>query len=478
MSGIIKKLSILLILLVIVVGVLVYIDITPQFKVDKKEISVDVYTDYLYNNYIANKMGQDLSDKVVVDGIVDTNTIGTYPIIYKLQYDNYHKEIKVNVNVVDQVSPIINLKGEKKYKVCKVDKYNEPGYTVFDNYDTNLDDKVETNLVVDKVVYTVKDSSGNIGRNVRYLIEEDDKGPEITLNGSASVNVIVGNTYEELSATAEDECDGDVTSSIEISGTVDTSKTGTYEITYTAKDTKGNTSTKTRKVVVSEKKTVVTPKRKTDNNPGIPGVIYLTFDDGPGSYTNSILDTLAKYNIKATFFVTGNGSDSIILREYQEGHTIALHTYTHNWDIYKSIDTYLDDLNKISNKVKNVTGYESKFVRFPGGSTNQKIYYRSKNTITMRDIADNIESKGYKFFDWNVCVEDAGNCAGKNVKDKESCVIGYFKRGLSKDRANIVLLHDVKSYTASGLESMIKYGLDNGYTFKPITDETEPYHFI
>ena len=477
MSSIIKRLFVLLGVSICLLGVLVFVSMLPKIEVETKSLNVNIYTDYLGIKYKATKGTNDVSNDVIIDGTVDTNNLGTYPIKYKL----YNKEIEVKVNVVDEVSPKIELKGDEVTKVCSRNKFVEPGYTVFDNYDSNLTDKVTTIDNESYITYMVQDSSGNIGRNIRYIMEVDETSPKISLNGDDTIRITLNDTYNELGATATDECEGNLTDKITIEGTVDTSKEATYELTYNVSDSKGNSSSIKRKVVVTNEQVIAKTEEKPKadkpvSDPGVPGVIYLTFDDGPGSYTDQILNTLAKYNIKATFFVTRSGSDATILREYNEGHTVGLHTYTHDWDIYKSMDTYLDDLSKISERVKNITGQESKYVRFPGGSTNQKVFYRSKNTLTMREIANKIESMGYKFYDWNVCVEDAGACA--SAKNKETCVINYFKNGLKKDRNNIVLLHDVKSYTATGLEKMIQYAIANGYTFEPITESTPAYHFI
>ena len=106
--------------------------------------------------------------------------------------------------------------------------------------------------------------------------------------------------------------------------------------------------------------------------------IALTFDDGPvPGITDKILDILKQANAKASFFVMGTSKLSYIKRAYAEGHTIALHTDTHNWSIYKSEKTYFDDLNKISNKVKDLIGIETKIIRFPGGSNRKNL--KNKN---------------------------------------------------------------------------------------------------
>ena len=102
------------------------------------------------------------------------------------------------------------------------------------------------------------------------------------------------------------------------------------------------------------------------------GKIFLTFDDGPSnSTTGRLLDILKKYKVKATFFVTGNGSDDLIKREYAEGHSIGLHTYSHSYKtVYASEEAFFDDLNKVDQRVYNAIGIHPKITRFPGGASN------------------------------------------------------------------------------------------------------------
>lgn len=94
----------------------------------------------------------------------------------------------------------------------------------------------------------------------------DNKAPTIKLNGSRTITLKVGETYTELGAKATDDVDGDLTSKIEITGTVNTSKTGTYTITYTVKDSNDNVTKVTRKIIVEETKK---PSEPTDDNNAI-----------------------------------------------------------------------------------------------------------------------------------------------------------------------------------------------------------------
>ena len=81
--------------------------------------------------------------------------------------------------------------------------------------------------------------------------KEDKTGPVITLNGANNINLKVGEVYTELGAKATDAKDGDLTSKIITTGTVNTSVAGAYTITYTVSDTAGNVSTANRIVNVA-----------------------------------------------------------------------------------------------------------------------------------------------------------------------------------------------------------------------------------
>ena len=197
------------------------------------------------------------------------------------------------------------------------------------------------------------------------------------------------------------------------------------------------------------------------------GVIYLTFDDGPNEgTTNVILDILKEEGVKATFFVTCKGPDELIKREYKEGHTVALHTASHDYaTVYASDDAYFNDLKRVQDRVKNLTGFESKIVRFPGGSSNT-ISRRYSSGIMSR-LTTELLNRGYKYYDWNISSGDAGSTTDP------SGVYSNVVNSLRTDRANMILMHDIKSYTRDALRDIIRYGKNNGYRFERITLDTE-----
>ena len=333
--------------------------------------------------------------------------------------------------------------------VCPGDNPKKEDVKASDNYDGDLTKKVKVKIGKEKIVYSVEDSSGNKKEISKKIIYKDIEKPNIILNGEQEINLLLGEEYKDPGYNVKDNCDKKV--EVKVDGKVDISKEGTYEITYTATDSSKNTTKVTRKVNVFNNK----------------GIIYLTFDDGPNDgTTNVILDILKEEGVKATFFVTCKGPDELIKREYDEGHTVALHTATHDYAIvYRSDEDYFNDLLTVQNRVKNITGYESKIIRFPGGSSNT-ISRRYSQGIMSR-VTKEALNRGFKYYDWNISSGDAGNTTDPNV------VYSNVVNNLRTDRANMVLMHDIKTYTRDALRNIIRYGKNNGYRFEKITIDTE-----
>ena len=311
----------------------------------------------------------------------------------------------------------------------------------------------------DKWIYTVKDSSKNKTEIIRKINKVDKEQPVITLKGTETMYLGIDEEFTEPGYTASDNCSGNLTDKVKVTGTVKAKVEGTYTLKYEVEDDGGNKASVERKVIIS---------KRTDPNSGVikTGSIYLTFDDGPSSVTTpTILDILKEEGVKATFFVTNNGPDELIKRMYDEGHTVALHTASHTYSIvYKSDESYFNDLKIVSDRVKRITGQTSKIVRFPGGSSNT-ISRRYSNKIMTR-LSEALLNQGYRYYDWNVDSNDAYTSKSKEAVYK--CVTS----NLSKSRANIVLMHDIKTWTRDALRDIIRYGKENGYTFERIDMDT------
>ena len=208
--------------------------------------------------------------------------------------------------------------------------------------------------------------------------------------------------------------------------------------------------------------------------PAKKSVIYLTFDDGPSiTSTPKILNILKKNDVKATFFVLNYDSvgEKLIKREAKEGHTVAIHGYSHDYGaIYKSEKAYMNNLNKLQNKLYKTIGHRTWITRFPGGSSNLVSRHYSRGI--MRKLVKTVDKNGYAYFDWNVSSGDAGDVHTSGQ------VYRNVTRGLRKKRANVVLMHDFSgnTKTINALNAIIKYGKSHGYEFRTISDSTAQVH--
>ena len=417
-----------------------------------RSVVVDYDNEYKEKGFSASFLGKDISNLVSVKDNINSKKIGKYEVKYKVKKGFFERSVIRYVYVKDRVKPKIDIDGSDLY-VCPGDEVVPEKVSASDNYDGDLSSDVKTIIEKDRIIYRVKDSSSNSVEVIKNIIYKDVTAPIITLNGSDNVTVFVGEEFNDPSVNITDNCDGDISKSLEVIGSVDTSKVGEYTIKYRVVDKAGNEAYVLRKVNVKER------------NRG--GTIYLTFDDGPNAGTTDvILDILKEEKVEATFFVTNKGPDELIKREFDEGHTVALHTASHDYaTVYSSVDGYFNDLNSVSNRVKNITGVESKIIRFPGGSSNT-VSRRYCNGI-MSTLTNEVLNRGYKYYDWNISSGDAGNTTSPDG------VYNNVVNSLRHDRVNMVLMHDIKWYTRDALRRIIRYGKDNGYTFEKITMDTD-----
>lgn len=198
--------------------------------------------------------------------------------------------------------------------------------------------------------------------------------------------------------------------------------------------------------------------------------VYLTFDDGPSSYTPQILDILDKYGVKATFFVKNGGKYNYVMKDIvNRGNAIGLHTYCHDYKtVYSSDEAYYNDLNKIANLVKEQTGVETKIIRFPGGSSNTVSKNYSKGIMTR--LSKSVVSNGYVYFDWN-CTN--GDADGANTVQKQLNYCSQFPKSASRV---VVLMHDTKKITLESLPKIIEYYQSCGFQFAVLSESVPPVH--
>ena len=202
--------------------------------------------------------------------------------------------------------------------------------------------------------------------------------------------------------------------------------------------------------------------------------VYLTFDDGPSSNTEKILDILDEYDVKATFFVTGyqaNKHPEWYKEIADRGHTIGMHSYSHVYrDIYSSNESFLADIDKLSDYIKETTGVEAKYLRFPGGSSN------SVSSVAMSDLCNLVHERGIEYFDWNISSQDATSPA-----PSAATITANVLSGIDAHENAIILMHDAaeKNATVAALPGIIEGIKARGDSIiLPIDDNTEPVQHL
>ena len=213
----------------------------------------------------------------------------------------------------------------------------------------------------------------------------------------------------------------------------------------------------------------------TEDNFAVEGDVhnvYLTFNSVPGENTNAILDVLAQYGVKATFFVSGSeeeGADAVYQRIVNEGHTIGMHSYSNQYSlIYSSIDAFKNDYIQLSDYIYQLTGTRCAYYRFPGGSGNEI------SNVNMAEFVHILNQEQIVYFDWNVASGDAA--ASYTVEDVQNNVL----EGVSKYKSSVVLLHDGpnKSTTVDALGTLIESLQGQGANILPIDENTYVIQYI
>lgn len=202
--------------------------------------------------------------------------------------------------------------------------------------------------------------------------------------------------------------------------------------------------------------------------------VYLTFDDGPSSNTNRILDILAEYDVKATFFVVGKEEEeyqSLYKRIVEEGHTLAMHSYSHKYsEIYQSVESYSADLRRLQEFLYETTGVWCRYCRFPGGSSN------AVSKVDMHDLIAYLDGQDMSYFDWNISSGDAASSYISPQNIIRNCTVKL----QDYDEA-IILMHDAanKNSTVEALPKLIEtIQAMEDTKLVPITDDTEQVHHI
>lgn len=406
--------------------------------------------------------GVQLDVPVEADFEVESSRVGKTVITYRAAFLSLEASARRVVRILDTVCPVITLTPDPE-EMEPAAQYTEAGYTAWDNVDGDITDRVKRTEEDETIIYAVVDSSGNptyVERHVKLL---DTQAPEILLSGGDEVFIPLGQDFKDPGVTAWDRREGDLTDRIVTvtEGTLSRYRMGEMCIDYSVSDSSGNAANVRRVVhtVPATPPLVVFPREKT---------IYLTFDDGPCPDTVRLLDVLKQYNVKATFFAVDTGYPELLRRIVQEGHSLGIHTCSHNYRrIYADADSFFADILGMQDVIQEATGVQTWLLRFPGGSSNT-ISNFSHGIMT--ELTQMVEDAGFCYFDWNVDSEDAG---GAHTAAR---VLANVKKGIEECPISIVLQHDIHPYSVDAVESILQWGLENGYQFLPLDTSSPGMH--
>lgn len=193
-------------------------------------------------------------------------------------------------------------------------------------------------------------------------------------------------------------------------------------------------------------------------------IAYLTFDDGPYERTTGrYLDILKDRNVLATFFQIGRPSeklDALYHRAYDEGHTIANHTYSHQIrnGIYRGVSYFINDVIKNREFIQDKLGYTTNILRFPGGSSTARSLKPA--------IIEELRELGYGWVDWNAATGD-----GMEIMSPQEYRDNVLKKTGGRS-VLVVLMHDYSENTLTALPEIIDGLRAQGYTLLPLFYES------
>lgn len=202
--------------------------------------------------------------------------------------------------------------------------------------------------------------------------------------------------------------------------------------------------------------------------------VYLTFDDGPSSHTEELLDVLKEKNVKATFFVVHNPDESLwneYKRIVEDGHTLGMHSYTHVYsEIYASKEAFIKDVSDLHAFLYEQTGIDCRYYRFPGGSSN------TVSDVDVQELMEYLYKEDIRYYDWNALSGDAltANMAPDELNEN---VLNYVREN---EGDSMVLMHDLETSetTIEALGDLIDILRAEGYEICPIDDYTTPVQHV
>ena len=390
----------------------------------------------------------------------------------------------------------IHINGEENLTIHYGENYEEKGASITflgKQLTPVIKGTINTSILGhQEVTYSVSNYLGIIKQAKRKVNVVDTIPPTLTLLGPKKLTLIIGDSYQEAGYQLIDNVDGDISLKTQISGYVDTSKVGTYELLYKGEDTSHNTVTEKRIIEVIEPITYRSnwdtisnygrswwSGNKKNNTRPITGAgateeflkqynayymgsdektIYLTFDVGSNdTYTKEIADILYQNDVKATFFVCGNfvKTNPELMKQFvEQGHSVGNHTYHHHamYDYANASNfaTFLKEIEDVEKEFYNITGQEM-----------DKVYREPRGEYSERTLAI-MQSMGYKTYFWSADYYDFAYDVSA-----ETAFENYYKR---YHNGAIFLIHPTNKGNYLAMDRFVKEMKKLGYSFGLVRD--------
>lgn len=445
-------------------GLIYYFSHQPRIHFIHDEIHLSLYDEVKPYDYIEEISHININD-IEINHNVNNKKLGEYQI----EYQYHDKKFILKVFIDDTLPPQFETINAKVLKNGTID----PSSLVKDIRDDSKTkvyfkkDYLFNEVKTYRVTIVVEDEYGNKTEKNAYILVEEKDVEAPTIQGIDKMTILIGDQIDlKKGVIVKDDYDKNPILTIDDSE-FNIKKEGEYQVKYHVEDHSGNKETYTREIEVLSQYA-----NREAIKDGIK-ICYLTFDDGPSSNTKQILNILDQYHIKATFFVTGTSPDHFhyIKEAYQKGHTIGLHTYSHDYEkIYSSLNNYLKDLKQIKEVVYQQTGIYTKYMRFPGGSSN--LVSKKYNVGIMKRLTKKVIDMGYQYYDWTSINGD-----GENIKT----VSGLKKKAIEEIEGKediMFLMHDSESCenTVKALPDILDYLIKKGYQFETINQYSPTFH--
>ena len=356
-----KRTVLITTIIILIIAMSIIYNTLPRLQLNgSKNITMSYRQEYEEPGVIVKNANSKYMRKIKIDNNIDTKKIGNYYIDYSLKISGKTLHVRRNVKVIDDISPVIKLKGDQLTTISINKQYEEPGYTAQDEYDGDITQKVETIGEVDTknygeyvITYKVTDNSNNTTEVNRIVKVIDEEPPKILCKTEYSA--FQTNSNNLIDCKAEDNFDGDISNKIKIIGEVDTTKPGIYKIKYTVKDDAGNKTEKEHKILLFKEKQ---NQHKT--------LIINTNLDNTIEQLTSILNENAE---KGTFYFWMQTNNKLT-EEYEKyiekisekNNEFGITTCQNDMKIYSDIQSFKNQFEKIQKELYEKT--EIKIDRF------------------------------------------------------------------------------------------------------------------